>query len=391
VTRRHTALLLVAAAGLAVAAWLLWRSSVPALQLPHLDEHALFPAHVLHRAQGYSGGARFIWLGQVVTQLVVLGLFARYGVRWTRESAAGPIGTGMLLGMIGFAFVWAAELPFAVLSVWWHHHYGLSGSYVQATVGNWFALGLQFVLLCLALAIVMGLARARWIGERWWLLAAPVFVGLRILLAFLLPWALGGTALHARYVTALERTEHVHVPVRVLSGFDEPNAFATGIGPSRRAFLFDPILEPPFTPRMDRFVLAHELGHLAHNHIWKSIAWYALFAFPLAYLLAVATRRRGGMGMPAAVPLAIFVYVVLQLAVLPLQNIATRHLEAEADWSALRATNDPTAGKQLFRLFGSETLDDPNPPWWDYVFLETHPTLMQRIEMMQYYAAAQSP
>jgi STE24 endopeptidase len=179
--------------------------------------------------------------------------------------------------------------------------------------------------------------------------------------------------------------------VRVLSGFDEPNAFATGIGPSRRAFLFDPILEPPFTPRMDRFVLAHELGHLAHNHIWKSIAWYALFAFPLAYLLAVAARRRGGMGMPAAVPLAIFVYVVLQLAVLPLQNIATRHLEAEADWSALRATNDPTAGKQLFRLFGSETLDDPNPPWWDYVFLETHPTLMQRIEMMQYYAAAQSP
>jgi STE24 endopeptidase len=322
---------------------------------------------------------------------VVLGLFARYGVRWMRESAAGPIGTGMLLGMLGFAFVWAAELPFAVLSVWWHHRYGLSGSYVQATVGNWFALGVQFVLLCLALAIVMGLARARWIGERWWLLAAPVFVGLRILLAFLLPWSLGGTALHARYVTTLERTEHVHVPVRVLSGFDEPNAFATGIGPSRRAFLFDSILQPPFTPRMDRFVLAHELGHLAHNHIWKSIAWYALFAFPLAYLLAVATRRRGGMGMPAAVPLAIFVYVVLQLAVLPLQNVATRHLEAEADWSALRATHDPTAGKKLFRLFGSETLDDPNPPWWDYVFLESHPTLMQRIEMTRYYAAAQSP
>jgi STE24 endopeptidase len=375
----------------AVAAWLLWRSSLPAYHLPHLDEHALFPAAALHRAQHFSSVERLFWLGKTLTQLVVLGLFARYGVRWMRESAAGPIGTGMLLGMLGFAFVWAAELPFAVLSVWWHHRYGLSGSYVQATVGNWFALGVQFVLLCLALAIVMGLARARWIGERWWLLAAPVFVGLRILLAFLLPWSLGGTALHARYVTALERTEQVHVPVRVLSGFDEPNAFATGIGPSRRAFLFDSILQPPFTPRMDRFVLAHELGHLAHNHIWKSIAWYALFAFPLAYLLAVATRRRGGMGMPAAVPLAIFVYVVLQLAVLPLQNVATRHLEAEADWSALRATHDPTAGKQLFRLFGSETLDDPSPPWWDYVFLESHPTLMQRIEMTRYYAAAQSP
>ena len=390
-TRRHTALLLVAAAVWAVAAWLFWRSSLPALHLPQLDEHALFPSHVLHRAQSYSGGARFIWLAQVVAQLVVLGLFARYGVRWMRESAAGPIGTGMLLGMIGFALVWAAELPFSVLDVWWRHHYGLSGSYVQATIGNWFALGAQFVLLCAALLIVMGLARRRSIGNLWWLPAVPVFVGLRIVLAFIAPWLLGGSAFHKPYVAHLERIEHVHVPVRVLSGFSEPNAFATGLGASRRVFLWRPIVEPPFTPRMDRFVLAHELGHLAHNHIWKSIGWYTLFALPLAFLIARATRGRGGMGVAEAVPLAIFVYVVFQLATLPLQNVVTRHLEAEADWSALRATHDPGAGRQLFRLFGSETLEDPNPPWWDYVFVQNHPTLMQRIEMTRYYAAAQSP
>ena len=390
-TRRRAALLLPAAALWAVVAWVLWRSSLPAYHLPHLDEHALFPTDALHRAQHFSSFERLFWLGKTVAQLVVLGLFARYGVRWMRESAAGPIGTGMLLGMIGFAFVWAAELPFSVLNIWWRHRYGLSGSYAQATIGNWFALGAQFVLLCIALAIVMGLARARWIGERWWLLAAPVFVGLRVLLAFVSPWLLGGTALHARYVTTLERTEHVHVPVRVLRGFSEPNAFATGLGASRRVFLWKPIVEPPFTPRMDRFVLAHELGHLAHNHIWRSIGWYALFAFPLAYLLAATTRRRGGMGVPAAVPLALFVYVVLQLVALPLQNVVTRHLEAEADWSALRATHDPGAGRQLFRLFGSETLDDPSPPWWDYVFLENHPTLMQRIEMTRYYVAYVRP
>jgi STE24 endopeptidase len=68
--------------------------------------------------------------------------------------------------------------------------------------------------------------------------------------------------------------------------------------------------------------------------------------------------------------------------------VVTRHLEAEADWSALRATHDPTAGRQLFRLFASETLENPSPPWWDYVFLENHPTLLQRIEMMGYYTKA---
>jgi STE24 endopeptidase len=291
----------------------------------------------------------------------------------------------MLLGMIGFALVWSAELPFAVLNVWWRHHNGLSGSYVDATIGDWFALGAQFVLLCVALAIVMGFARR--IGQWWWLPAAPVFVGLRTLLAFIAPWLLGGSSFHAPYVAKLQQTEHVHVPVRVLSGFSEPNAFATGLGASRRVFLWKPIVQFPFTPRMDRFVLAHELGHLAHDHIWKSIGWYALVAIPLAFVLAQATRRRGGMGVPMAVPLAIFVYVVLQLVALPLQNVVSRHLEAEADWSALRATHDPAAGRQLFRLFASETLDDPSPPGWDYVFLENHPTLLQRIEMTRYYVS----
>jgi STE24 endopeptidase len=394
VTRSRAALLVASAAVWAVVAWLLWRSSLPAYHLPRLDVHALFPAEALRRARHFSFVERLFWVGQTVTQLVVLGLFARFGVRWSRESAAGPIGTGMLLGMIGFALVWAAELPFAVLDVWWHRRYGLSGSYLSATVGNWFALGARFLLLCAALAIVMNLARTRRVGAWWWLPAAPVFVGLRTLLAFVSPWLLGGRAFHARYVATLERTEGVHVPVRVLSGFGEPNAFATGLGASRRVFLWKPIVQSPFTPRMDRFVLAHELGHLAHNHIWKSIGWYALLAFPLAFLLALATRRRGGMGVAAAVPLAIFVYVVLQLVALPLQNVVTRHLEAEADWSALRATRDPTAGRQLFRLFASETLEDPSPPWWDYVFLQNHPTLVQRIEMTRYwerYAAAQSP
>jgi Zn-dependent protease with chaperone function len=389
VTLRRAALVVVLGAVWAVAAWVLWRSSLPAYHLPHLDERALFPARLLHRAQHFSSVGRLFWLGNTLVELLVLGVYARYGVRFTRESAAGPIGTGMLLGMLGFALVWAAQLPFAVLDVWWHHRYGMGGSYVQATIGNWLALGGTFLFLSLALAVVMGLALR--VGRWWWLPAAPCFVGLAILFAFVTPWLLGGQTFNAPYVTRLERIEHVHVPVRVLGGFDEPNAFATGLGASRRVFLWQPIVDPPFTPREDRFVLAHELGHLAHNHIWKSIGWYALFAFPGAYLLALFTRRRGGMGVPDAVPLAIFALVVLQLAQLPLQNVISRHLEAEADWSALRATRDPAGGRHLFQLFASETLEDPNPPWWDYVLLENHPTLLQRIEMTRYYVTRRQP
>jgi len=85
VTRGRAALLLAFGAVWAVAAWLLWRSSLPAYHLPHLDEHVLFPAHALQRAQHYSSVEDLFWLAKTITQLVVLGFFARYGVRWTSQ------------------------------------------------------------------------------------------------------------------------------------------------------------------------------------------------------------------------------------------------------------------------------------------------------------------
>ena len=45
----------------------------------------------------------------IVALLAVLAIYARHGERFTRESAAGRIGTGMLLAMLGFAFVWLAS------------------------------------------------------------------------------------------------------------------------------------------------------------------------------------------------------------------------------------------------------------------------------------------
>ena len=88
--------------------------------------------------------------------------------------------------------------------------------------------------------------------------------------------------------------EHVrHVPIVVESVHDVtslPNAEATGLGPSRRVVLWDTLVSE-FTPREVTVVIAHELGHLAHNHIWKDVGWYALLAFPGAFLVARVTRR----------------------------------------------------------------------------------------------------
>ena len=101
----------------------------------------------------------------------------------------------------------------------------------------------------------------------------------------------------------------------------------------------------------------------------------------------LATRRRGGMGEAAAVPLALLVAAVFQLAVAPAQNVVSRESEAEADWKALQTTRDPGSARGLFREFSETSLGDPSPPTWAYVLLQTHPTLAQRVAMADAWAA----
>jgi STE24 endopeptidase len=93
------------------------------------------------------------------------------------------------------------------------------------------------------------------------------------------------------------------------------------------------------------------------------------------------------------VPFALLAIVVLGLLALPLQNAISRHMEAEADWEALQATRDPAGAIALFRRFVPTTLDEPSPSTWEYLLLENHPTIAQRIAMAEAwkrYAAARS-
>ncbi|MGZ4390317.1 MAG: M48 family metallopeptidase, partial [Gaiellaceae bacterium] len=185
-------------------------------------------------------------------------------------------------------------------------------------------------------------------------------------------------------VARIERAESVSVPVRVQKVSDwtnEANAFTAGVGPSTRVVIWDTLLDGRFSRGEVNVVVAHELGHVAHRHIWKGLAWLALLAFPIAFLVAESTRRRGGLGNPGTIPLAFLVLTVGSILALPIENAVSRRYEAEADWAALQATRDPQSTARLFRSFERTSLQEPSPPAWDYWLLENHPTLAQRIAM----------
>ncbi|HST69132.1 MAG TPA: M48 family metalloprotease [Solirubrobacterales bacterium] len=374
----------------AVAAHLLWTSTeLPSLDLPQLDPDRYFTDSFLERSASYE---RFLAIVGVLASLVlvaVLAAYARRGQELARESAAGRVGTGMLLAMLGFALVWLAQAPFGVLSLWWERRYDVADeSYPSYLLESFLGLGSQFIFLCAGIGIMMGLAGVmrRW----WWLAAAPAFLALALLFAFLTPYLIPDNSpvrspalqAEARALERIQGTDEARLRVQDADRFtDAPNALAAGFGPTSTVILWDTLLDDDFSRSEVRFVLAHEIAHLAHEDTLKRVGWLALFLVPALALTALLTRRRGGLAQPEAIPVAILVLVVLQLAATPLLNASSRRQEAAADWAALEATRNPTAARGLIRQLATKSLSDPDPPLWVEGIYGSHPTMIDRIAM----------
>jgi STE24 endopeptidase len=375
----------------------LWHSTaLPSLDLPHLDPHRYFGDSFLHRSATYERFLAIEGLLGSVTVLAVLAVYARRGHLLVRESAAGRVGTGMLLAMLGFAVVWLAEVPFDLVALWWQRRYGVSHEgYLTHLLGSFLGLGSEFVFVCVAFGIAMGLAGVlrRW----WWLAAVPALMALALLFAFVSPYLLPDTEpvqsatlkAEARALERIEGAREARLEVQEVHRFTAaPNAESIGLGPTSAVVLWDTLLRDGFSRREVRFVLAHEVGHIAHEDPLKRLGWIALFLLPAWGLVALFTRRRGGLARPEAVPVALLVLVTFQLLAGPLLNVTTRRQEAAADWAALRATHEPGTDRAVMRKLALKSLADPDPPTWMYVLYEDHPTIMQRIAMADAWEGA---
>jgi STE24 endopeptidase len=381
--------LAVAAACWLVAAWWLSRTTVPDVHLSGLDEHLYFTPQEIRRSSRFARGEDLVWLAGTLATLAALAFLAWRLPRSVPQMGLGRIGSAIIVGMVLLTTLWAVSLPFAFADLWWQHHWGLGPFDFWAWLNTqWAGLGAEAVSAMLAIVILVGLAgRFRY----WWAIAGAVFIAIAALFAFTSGWlsAAGTTRLTNPVLLAdvqrLERAEHVTgTPVRVedvSSWTDQANAFTTGFGPSTHVILWSTLLDGRFTRGEENVVIAHELGHVRSRHIIKAIGWSALVILPTLWLLSLALRSRGGLGRPENLPYAFLILAVIGLLAAPVQNFVSRRYEAEADWRALQATRDPASMTRLFKSFQRTSLEEPNPGALDYLWLENHPTLMQRIAM----------
>ena len=375
-----------------IAAYLLLRTTVPGdLHLSGLDPHRFFSAAELARTERYERFVRLAVVLSLIAEIVALLVLTRRAPRIARNTGLGPIGAGLIIAMITLAVLWAVDLPFSMALRWWDQRHDLTeGSWVDWLVAPWAQLagGVAFVML--QVAVVMYFARRS--PRNWWLPVTPIFLALAVVFLAAFPYLDAGRVhgpsspqLQAD-VRTLHKAEGIDTPVDVEKVSDlttQANAFSVGLGPTERVVLWDTLLDGRFSNAEIRVVLAHEFAHIAHHHLWKGLAWAALFTFPIAFGVARITARRGGLGDPGLLPYGALVLVLLNIAITPLTNIVSRRYESEADWSALTAAQNPQAQKQLMEQFAETSLQQPDPPTWSYVFFDTHPTLMQRIAMAE--------
>ncbi|MEA2298905.1 MAG: endopeptidase [Solirubrobacteraceae bacterium] len=179
------------------------------------------------------------------------------------------------------------------------------------------------------------------------------------------------------------------------------NAYVNGLGATRRVVLFDTLLDQ-FTRAETRLVVAHELAHVRHRDVPRSLLHLALTAPAALRAVDRLARHLDGMASaarsiprtsppPTAAPPPSVAALALALGLIGAALVASgnrlsRAVERRADTFALELADAPEAFTSFERRIVVANLADPDPPRWVTALLASHPPVVERIGIARAYA-----
>jgi STE24 endopeptidase len=354
------------------------------------------------------------WSAAVLGGLVWTGASAT--LRTASESAVAWAGPSIRVTLTIIAFVIgltiaseAGRFPIALYSGFLlERRYGLSSQ----PFGNW----LKDQAKSLGLSVLLGAAAASMTyffiqrsPEGWWLRVGVVFVVLIVGLTHVAPVVLiplfyrvrplDRDPLRSRLLALANRAG-----ARVLGAYEwglsektsKANAALAGLGRTRRILVSDTMLAE-YSDEEIEVVLAHELAHHVHGHIWKGLAFEAALVMAGCWvasrILAASVQPLGFRGPDdvAALPLLLLAAGAVSLVMLPVAHALSRTYERSADRFALQLTGNPSAFISAMRRLGTQNLAEEHPSKAIEWLFYSHPPIRERIETAKAFRSAVAP
>lgn len=275
----------------------------------------------------------------------------------------------------------------------------------RQTPGLFFADVIKNLLVSLVIGLPL-LTVVLWLmqgaGELWWLWVWCVWMSFSLFMLWAYPsfiaplfnkfQPLENESLKAKIENLLQRNGFISQGILVMDGSKRSghgNAYFTGLGNNKQIVFYDTLLEQLDADEVEA-VLAHEVGHFKHKHIYKRLVSMAVLSLLSLWLLAWLMGQQWfyqGLGMEqmstyAALALFMFTLPVFSVFLSPLMSLLSRKHEFEADAFAAEQANPDTLVQALVKLY-KENANTLTPDHLYSAFYDSHPPAPVRIAHLE--------
>jgi STE24 endopeptidase len=338
--------------------------------------------------------------------LILLFGFSKAFKRWAETSAKYKVLQTAIYLIWLSVFAYLATFPLSYISFSLSKSYNIS----TQTFSSWMKeelidFWINYGTLMIIVSALYWLMKKS--TKRWWLYGWLLSVPFTIFMMFLQPVVidplyndfspLKNKELETKILSLADKANipAAHVfEVNMADQTNALNAYVTGIGSNARIVLWDTTLNK-LSDNQILFIMAHEIAHYVEKHIYIGMAIYLLLSLVGLYLTyrimnwAVAhwgkELKIEDVKDLRSVPLFFMILSMLMFAASPLSNLISRYEETRADQYAINMTKDTDAAITSFQELTKAGLSQVNPPLLVKIFRYSHPSMLDRISMLEEY------
>lgn len=367
--------------------------------------HPLLDKDKQEQAKCYEKENRLLGLAGTLLSLAILLLFYYSG--FSAFLSQGPLGGPLVLTYIFYIAVFQfcvffISLPLSFYSEYTHEH---KWNFSNHTIKSWFWEKIKSFFVGLVLIwIVLGLLFWIWdvLPQYWWLAAGLGMVLFSVVLATIFPIVI--LPIFNKY-TPVEDRELTDALEEILNkgglrsrGFfkedmsrqtKKENAFLAGLGRTRRVVLGDNLMDNMNVQEVIT-ILAHEVGHYKHHHIWKGVALGTVQQFIVFFIVHMIMRFFFPQFLSSPQwNLTLFPYFIILVSGIsgflfgPLSQVVSRYFERQADRYALNISKNREAFSSALAGIANRNLSNAYPQRWVKILYYSHPPIGERLELAE--------